>query len=97
MCQPVQSVDAGLESLWKTRVSAALMRDRATRGQVAVGRVRHRGVTWRWKGATVSAIILVLVIAAVVVSAIAVGRAVARDGHRRRPEVGAYDSRRPTL
>lgn len=55
------------------------------------------GVTWRRKGATVSVIILVLFITAIVASAIGIARAIARDGYGRRPEVSVYDSRRPTL
>ena len=51
----------------------------------------------RAKGATVSVIILVLFIAAITTSVIALARSVIRDGHGRRPEVGSYDSRRPTL
>ncbi|WP_292735550.1 MULTISPECIES: hypothetical protein [Microbacterium] len=44
-----------------------------------------------------SVIILVLFIAAITTSVIALARSVIRDGHGRRPEVGSYDSRRPTL
>lgn len=44
-----------------------------------------------------SVIILVLSTAAIVASAIGVARSITRDGYGRRPEAGAYDSRRPTL
>lgn len=40
-------------------------------------------------------VILALLIATIAVSAIAAARAVARDGHGRRPDVASYDSRRP--
>ena len=76
---------------------ADLIHDRATLSQVAVGPHRQSRVTWRRKGATVSVIILVLFIAAITTSVIALARSVIRDGHGRRPEVGSYDSRRPTL
>ena len=78
-------------------VFADRVHDRATRGRVAVGCGIRDGVTWRRKGATVSVIILVLFIAAIITSVIALARSVIRDGHGRRPEVGSYDSRRPTL
>lgn len=97
MLLAVQSTDAGLDALSHVRISAGVVRDRATLGQVAVGAESITGMTWRWKGATVSVIILVLFITAIVASTIGVARAVARDGHGRRPEVGVYDSRRPTL
>ena len=79
------------------RVFADLIHDRATLSQVAVGPHRQSRVTWRRKGATVSVIILVLFIAAIVASAIGVAHSVGRDGYGRRPEAGGYDSRRPTL
>ncbi len=95
--QAVQSADAGSRRDHETVCFRGSRARPATRGRVAVGCGIRDGVTWRRKGATVSVIILVLFIAAITTSVIALARSVIRDGHGRRPEVGSYDSRRPTL
>lgn len=79
----------------KARIFAAHTDRRSSTAEVALCRGIRDGMTWGWKGATVTLVILTLLIAILPVSAIAAARAVARDGHGRRPDVEAHDSRRP--